>query len=346
MATQKVMYLLGPERVELRDDPVQRPGPGEMLVRIDAATTCGTDVKVYRRGGHPRMLRAPTPFGHELAGTVVEAGAEVEGFRGGDRVVVVNSAACGACGPCLAGRENLCEDLQYLNGAFAEHILVPRRFVERSTYRLPDDLPSEIAALTEPLACVIHGIEACGLSAPADVVLYGAGPIGLLFTGALAAEGHEVTVCDLAASRLDAAARMGASRTLRLEPEMKDVAGAVRALSPGERGFSVAIDATGVGSVWSEAIGSARPGGLVNLFGGCAPGTVVPLDAHLLHYGELTIRGVYHHRPATVRRSLDLLAARVFPADILLSAERRLEDLAEALQMMIRKEALKVVIRS
>jgi L-iditol 2-dehydrogenase len=176
--------------VELRRIPLAAPGPGELLVRIGAATTCGTDVKVLRRGGHPRMLHAPTPFGHEMAGTVVALGTPEIGrqelWQVGDRVVVANSAPCGQCEPCLRGRENLCRDLRYLNGAFAEYILVPARFAAVSTYALPDDLPFEIASLAEPLACVLHGLELCPLERPSDTVVYGGGPIGLLFVNLLA----------------------------------------------------------------------------------------------------------------------------------------------------------------
>ena len=125
--------LTGPEQIEIREVAVPEPGPGELLVRIEAATTCGTDVKVFKRGGHPRMLKVPTLFGHEMAGRVAALGHGVDKFSAGDDVVVGNSAPCTECEPCRRGRENLCEDLHYLNGAFAEFILVPARFVDRNT---------------------------------------------------------------------------------------------------------------------------------------------------------------------------------------------------------------------
>ena len=156
--------LTGPEQIEIRDMPVARPGPGEMLVSVQAATTCGTDVKVFRRGGHPRMLKVPTLFGHEMAGRVAALGDGVVDFKDGDAVVVANSAPCLTCEPCRRGRENLCEDLQYLNGAFAEFILVPERFVQRNTHKIPTGLDFGKAALTEPLACVLHGMNACALA--------------------------------------------------------------------------------------------------------------------------------------------------------------------------------------
>ena len=112
----------------------------EVELKVEAATTCGTDVKVFKRGGHPRMLKVPTLFGHEMAGTVAQVGPEVTQFNLGDRVVVANSAPCGSCEYCSIQRENLCEDLHYLNGAFAEYLKVPARFQEKNTHLLPDEL--------------------------------------------------------------------------------------------------------------------------------------------------------------------------------------------------------------
>ena len=342
--SQRVVYLLGPEKLELRILPVPEPGPGELLVRIEAATTCGTDVKVFRRGGHPRMLKVPAPFGHELAGVVAAIGSGVSLWKAGDHVVVANSAPCGACDYCLRSRENLCTDLQYLNGAFAELILVPPRFVERNTHRVPEDLAPEIAALTEPLACVLHGLDACELKRPSDVLVYGGGPIGLLFVGALKLAGHQVTLADPNASRLDVGRKLGASQALQIARGGGQALEArTRAADPA--GFDCAIDATGVSEVWSDAIDSVRPGGVVNLFGGCAPGTSIQIDTHRIHYSEITLKGVYHHRPATIARALEMLASRSFEARLLLTAERPLDELEAALRSMMRKEALKVVIR-
>lgn len=319
-----------------------------MLLRIEAATTCGTDVKVYRRGGHPRMLEVPTVFGHEFAGTVAAAGEGVERFAPGQRVVVVNSAPCGDCEYCELARENLCTDIRYLNGAFAEYILVPARFVERSTHLLPDRLPTERAALTEPLACVLHGIEACelpgGREATGEIVVLGAGPIGLLFVATLARDGHRVILADPNPGRLEVGRRLGASEAVETA-RGGGQAEVLRKRTDRGRGAHVAIDCTGIPEVWIDAIGSVRPGGLVNLFGGCSPGTSIALDTHRVHYSEITIRGVYHHRPATARRALELLADPTFDAGALLTGERPITETEEALRSMMRKEALKVVIR-
>lgn len=338
--------------------PVPEPGPGELLVRIGAATTCGTDLKVFQRGGHPRMLKAPTPFGHEMAGTIAATGPDVDRFRAGDRVVVANSSPCGVCEWCARGRENLCPDLQYLNGAFSEYLLVPRRFAETGTYPLPSGLPFEIAALAEPLACVLHGLEISALERASEVVIYGGGPIGLLFVDVLANSpadyptpgdyrGHHIVLADPNPARLEAGRRLGADEAVQVGRDGGE-APRLRKLGSGGfggDGFDLAIEATGSPAAWQDALASVRPGGLVQLFGGCPPGTTVPLDTHRLHYSEITVKSAYHHRPATFRRALDLLASGALHPEVLLSAERPLAELEDALRSMRRREALKVVIR-
>ncbi|HAA92973.1 MAG TPA: alcohol dehydrogenase [Rhodospirillaceae bacterium] len=339
--------LLGPEEIELREVPVSPPGDGEVLLQVEAATTCGTDVKVFRRGGHPRMLKVPTLFGHEMAGHVAAVGNGVDGFSEGDAIVVANSAPCLDCDYCKMGRENLCRDLQYLNGAYAEYVPVPARFVARNTHPVPEGLSFARAALTEPLACVIHGIDACDLhryGESSEVAVYGGGPIGLLFVAALANLGHRVLLADPNPSRLEVGVAMGAAEAIEIERDGGQ-AEIVKARSEEGEGVWVAVEATGQPAVWQDAIATVRPGGTVNLFGGCAPGTEVALDTHLLHYSEITVKGVYHHRPDTIRRALDLLGQPAFPADLLLSAEMPIAKTEDALRAMMAKEALKVVIR-
>ena len=340
--------LLGPEHIEIRELAVPRPGPGEALVRIKAATTCGTDVKVFLRGGHPRMLRTPTLFGHEFAGQLVAVGAGVRGVKEGDAVMVANSAPCGSCRPCRQQRENLCEDLHYLNGAYADFIHLPARFVARSTYKLEPNMPFERASLAEPLGCVVHGVQACELEArsrlePVDALIIGGGPIGLLFVSVLARAGHRTVLADPNRSRLEPAARMGAATVVAVARGGKQSDQLV-ALSEDGRGFDVAVDCTGRPEAWSDAVRSVRPGGLVNLFGGCAPDSTLTVDTHRLHYEEITLKGVYHHRPETIRSALDLLADKTFPAGELLSQSRPITEVEHALRAMIAKQALKVVI--
>jgi L-iditol 2-dehydrogenase len=345
--TMRGAVLVGPERIEIRRLPVPRPADGELILRVRAATTCGTDVKVYRRGGHPRMLRVPTLFGHEMAGTVAALGPGVEGIAIGDPLMVANSAACGECDYCRGQRENLCSDLEYLNGAFAEYLHVPARFVATSIYPVPAGLDFDTAALAEPLACVLHGMDACELErrpAGAEVVVFGAGPIGLLFTAALSRDGHRVILADPNAPRLEVGSTMGAAAT-QLIARDGGQAERIRSATAGGLGADVCIDCSGQPAVWSDCVQALRPGGLALLFGGCAPGTRMELDTHLVHYSEITVKGVYHHRPATLRRALDMLCDEAFESGHLLSGVRPIDEVEQALRAMIDKQALKVVIR-
>jgi L-iditol 2-dehydrogenase len=147
-------------RESLRVEPVAVPpiGPGDLLVRVRVALTCGTDVKVFRRGYHARMIVPPAVFGHELAGDVVGVGSDVHGFSAGQRVMAANSAPCGRCNYCLRNRPNLCDDLLFNNGAYAEFIRIPSRIVEKNTYEIPAHVSYRDAALAEPLACVLKGL--------------------------------------------------------------------------------------------------------------------------------------------------------------------------------------------
>jgi len=341
-----VAMLMGPEQIEIREVPVVPPSKGELLISVEAATTCGTDVKVFRQGGHARMLHVPTLFGHEVSGRVQAVGKGVQKFLEGDAVVVANSSPCLDCDYCNMHRENLCRDLQYLNGAYAEYLLIPERFVSRSTHKIPNKLNFSRAALTEPLACVLHGIDACNLEnyeIGSEIAVYGGGPIGLLFVGALADLGFSVILADPNQSRLDVGKAMGAKKVIQIKRDGGQ-ADVVKSLCQNKEGTWVAIDATGQPAVWEDAVSTVRPGGIVNLFGGCKPQTKVSLDAHLLHYSEITVKGVYHHRPDTVRRALMLLAQSRFPADLLLSAKMPIKHAEKALRLMMAKEALKVVI--
>ena len=363
-ARARAIFLVGPEEVELREVKVPRPGPGEILVAIEAATTCGTDLKVFGRGGHPRMLEVPGPFGHEMTGTIVAAGsrgplspagsspkprAGGQGsahLREGDAVVVANSASCGTCPACRAGRENLCPDLAYLNGAYADYLLVPARFVERSTYLRPANLAPELAALSEPLACVEHGLVRLGLATagaaelrPRKILVQGAGPLGLLFVAVLCELGHRVTAADPHALRLEVALKLGAEAGIHIERSWNDEHSSI------DREFEIAIDATGTVSGWTTALGATLPGGTTLFFGGCAPADRIELSTFPIHYDELSLLGSYHHTPRSFRSAIDRLAAARSDYRLLLSYDESLDGVESALRAMIERRALKVVIR-
>jgi L-iditol 2-dehydrogenase len=289
------------------------------------------------------MLQPPCPFGHEISGTIIDVTPEVSGWSVGDRVVVANSASCGKCSPCRDERENLCQELQYLNGAFAEELVVPPLFVERSLYATPTHLAAEIAALAEPLACVVHAYEHLRLDGNRHSLILGGGPIGLMFAFLMTIEGHTVTLADPNEHRLQTALELGAGSVHRITDRENPAAGIPTPMGQ-PSGFEVAVDATGSVAGWNAAVESVGPGGTVSLFGGCAPGTEVTFDTQRLHYHELTLLGTYHHRPGSFSRALEILAAHPTALRPLISSTADLVGVEGALRSMIERRALKVAI--
>jgi len=332
--TMRAVVLYGQEDARLERVPIPRPGPGEVRLRIRAALTCGTDLKVFRRGYHARMIVPPAIFGHELAGEIEALGPGVADWRPGERVVAANSAPCGRCFFCEHEREELCEDLLFLNGAYAEYVVVPERIVRRNLLRLPDALPFEAAALVEPLACAVHGVAETGVRAGETVLVLGAGPLGLLLVRCAVLSEARVLVVGRRADRLQAALAMGAAATLdaATDPVADDW---VRAHTNG-RGADRVIEAVGRPEAWEQAIRLVRKGGTVNLFGGCPAGTELRVDTARLHYDALTLLGTFHHTPATIREALRLLSEGNVPAEVLIQGRASLEELPARLAELAR----------
>ena len=270
-STMKAAILHGREDIRIERVPVPEARPGELIVRVGAALTCGTDLKVFRRGYHARMIVPPALFGHELAGTVVQAGVGVMDFGPGDRVVALNSAPCGLCYFCARGQENLCDDLLFNNGAYAEFIRIPARIVAKNTLHIPDNVPLEHAALTEPLACAVHGFEDSRPRPGDTVAVIGGGPLGLMILHVAALAGYEVIALVKHDGQVEAAQQLGAAHVVQSTSIRKAIR-ETRALTPKNRGVDIAIEAVGVPEAWQEAVELVRKGGTVNFFGGCAAG--------------------------------------------------------------------------
>jgi len=341
--TMQAAVLYGPEDVRMEERPIPKAGPGEVVVKVKAALTCGTDAKVFLRGGHPTMIRPPAIFGHEFAGDVAEVGEGVEGFTPGMRVVSANSAPCNRCFYCKLGRQSMCEDVLYINGAYAEYTSVPPRIVRQNLLEIPAGVPYEHAALVEPLACAVHGAEESGIRVGDIVVVNGAGPIGLFFVQLAKLKGAWVISSDVVTQRLQVAESLGADKIVDASGVADQVA-AVRALTPASRGADVVIEATGVPQVWEKSLLMGRKGAIINLFGGCKPGTSITVDTKLLHYSELTIKGVYHHTPYYVRRALDLIARRQIDAEAFITRRLPLSRVAEALEMIVKHDGIKSAV--
>jgi L-iditol 2-dehydrogenase len=311
IAEMTAAVLYGKEDLRLERVAVPQAGSGELVVRVDAALTCGTDLKVYRRGYHAMMLKPPIPFGHEFAGVVAEVGAGVTAFREGDRVVALNSAPCDACFFCRHDQQNLCENLLFNNGAYAEFIRIPARIVAKNTLLVPDGVPLEHAALTEPLACVVRGLAESGAQAGDTMVVIGAGPIGLMFMHVAELAGVKVIAVVKREDQIAAATLFGATSIVQVGA-MEDVVAATRALTPKGRGADVVIEAVASPATWEWAVDMVRKGGVVNFFGGPPSGTKVKLDTNRLHYGDITLKASFHHTPATCRTAFGLVTSGRF----------------------------------
>ncbi len=330
--TAAVLY--GKEQLRIERVDVPKLAPGDVLVRVRTALTCGTDVKVFRRGYHARMIQPPSLFGHELAGDIVAMGEEVRGFETGDRVVAANSAPCGECYHCRHDQENLCSDLLFNNGAYAEYIRIPERIVRKNMYRIPAHVSYQDAALVEPLSCVMRGLEETGVRPSDSVAVIGLGPIGMMFVR-LATSVYRARVIAVGRrqQQLDRAVRLGASETV-LNDEGADPISLVRKLTEG-RGADVVIEAVGLPEAWQLAVKLLRRGGVVNFFGGCPNGTEVGVDTHLLHYSELTLKASFHHTPALVRKALEAVSSGYVTARDFVNRVEPLVNLLEVMQHLM-----------
>ena len=332
--TAAVLY--GKEDVKIEKVPIPRVGEGEVLVKVQVALTCGTDVKVYQRGYHARMIVPPALFGHELAGIIEEVGPNVRGFKKGMRVVALNSAPCQMCFYCSKHQENLCEDLLFNNGAYAEYIKIPRRIVESNMLAIPNNVSFEEAAMAEPLACVLRGLHETNVEIGDTVVVIGGGPIGLMFVQVAKLTGCNVVAVVKRDSQVTAAKRFGADDIVQIG-EIEDPVEAVRSLTPDRRGADVVIEAVGRPQAWEWSVDMVRKGGTVNFFGGCASGSRVALDTNRLHYSEISLKATFHHTPEGVRKAFALITEKKIRGTDYITGEAPLSRLQQVLRHMLNR---------
>jgi L-iditol 2-dehydrogenase len=324
----RAALLYGPGDLRVEDLPDEEPGPGEVVLRVRSALTCGTDVKAYRRG-HPSVRSYPARFGHEFAGEVRAVGPGVAAFAPVDEVFCANSAPCGVCFQCRRQRFSLCEDLQYLLGGFAEEVRVPARIVAANLHHLPAGLPMALAPLAEPLACAAHAVDRASIEPADSVAIVGGGSLGLMLCALARRAGGRPALLDPHQERLDLAAEFGAVATVQAKRGQADV-DRVRDLTDG-RGAGQVFEAVGRPEAWELAVAMARPGGTVNLFGGCPVGTAVHIPTARVHYQEVLLQGTYHHTPGYVAAALSVLAEGGPPWSRLCGPSVGLERLGEAL---------------
>lgn len=340
--TMRAAVLYGKEDVRLEAVPLPEPAPGELIVRVRAALTCGTDVKVFRRGYHAKMVQLPALFGHEVAGDIAAAGPGVDPFQVGDRVVAANSAPCDQCFFCRRGQPNLCEDLLFNNGAYAEFIRLPERIVRKNTYLIPATLDYRDAALTEPLACALRALDETNPKRGDVVAVMGLGPLGLMLVR-LARYAFHCRVIAIArrVQQLDQAIMLGAETGILLGDDPAALVAEARAQTGGY-GPDIVVEAIGQPHTWELATKLVRKGGTVNFFGGCPAGTAVTLDTTLLHYSEISCKATFHHTPAHIRRALQLIAEEVVTANQFVTASEPLDALPRVLSNLANHRGLHI----
>jgi L-iditol 2-dehydrogenase len=336
-----------PGELKAEQVPIPKAGLGELIVKNQVALTCGTDVKMFKRG-HP-LAKPPQIMGHEFAGTISEVGSSVAHFRVGMKVVAANSAPCNKCFYCLMHQPNLCEHLDESivgftwPGSYAEYVRIPEGIVRQNTFQVPDGVPLESIASLEPLACVVHGWDLVGQVPGGTAVIIGGGPVGLLHAQLARLNGaKQVAMCDVIPERLREAEKIGVDTPINSANE--NLVERVLMLTKG-RGADIVVEAVGRGETWESTIGLVRKGGKILLFGGCASGTMVSFNADKIHYGEMHIQGAFHHTPAAVERAFRLIVSGQVSIEPLISHEMPLEKAEEALRLMGEGKALKVALR-
>jgi L-iditol 2-dehydrogenase len=339
----KAALLYGVKDLRIEDVELPKVEAGEVLVKVRAATTCGTDLKIFQRGYVEKVIKLPTIFGHEWAGDVVEVSKGLDWPEKGMRVRAGNSAPCLHCTMCQRGEYNLCENMIWLWGAYAEYIKIPVRMVFVNMQEIPSEVAYEEAAITEPLACVLHGVEEARAKLGDTVAIIGAGPIGLLHLLTVRKMGAKrVVMIDLVDERLNFAERLGADEIINGKTE--DAVEKVRQLTGGY-GADVAIEAIGLPATWEQALRLVRKGGTVLEFGGCPPGTEIKVNTETLHYGELTVLGAFHATPLHFRKALDMIASRMIDVRPLVTKRMKLEEITQAFEILsTSKTEIKIAI--
>lgn len=340
----KAMRFYAPLDIRFEEVDIPEPQRGEVRIKIEAALTCGTDIKTYKRG-HPVLIKkVPSGFGHEFSGVIEKIGEDVQGFNVGDRVVAANSAPCGKCFFCKRGDYNLCENLTFLNGAYAEYINIPSQIVKKNLIKLPDDLSFEKAAFAEPLANVVHGVEKTHIKAGETVGVVGLGPIGLMFCKLAKLKGARVIAAGRNPIKLQLAKDFaGADEIIDLK-KYQNPEKIFLEFTEEKKGLDVAIECVGLPEIWERMFTFVRRGGRVHLFGGCESGSKIEIDTRRLHYDEIKVLSVFHHTPQYFREALRLIASGKVDVEKLITLRMKLEDTEKALLAHQKGEAIKVLI--
>ena len=342
----KAVRYYAPNDIRYEEVKIPELKEGEILVKVQAALTCGTDVKTFRRG-HPVLIKkVPSGFGHEFSGVIEKMDETVQGFSVGDRVVCANSAPCGECFYCRRGEFELCENLDLLNGAYAQYIAVPKRIVEKNTLIIPKNLSFAQAAFAEPLSNVVHGIAKTPINKGDVVGVMGIGPIGLMFAKLAKLKGAKVIAMGRNPLKLKMAQEFADADVVIDVNKYPDPTEFIMNYTNEHRGLDVAIECVGLPSMWEKMFSLVRKGGYVHFFGGCASGTSVNIDTKRLHYDEVKIISSFHHTPKYFREALDLIASGKIDVEKLITKHMDMKYAKKAIEMHRDGEAIKILLEN
>lgn len=340
----KAIRFYAPNDIRYEEISIPELQPGEILVKVKAALTCGTDVKTFKRG-HPVLIKkVPSGFGHEFSGIVEKS--KNKKFKVGMPVVSANSAPCGECFFCKKGEFELCENLDLLNGAYAEYIVIPKRIADKNTYIIPDNLPFEKAAFAEPLSNVIHGISKTPINKGDSVGIMGIGPIGLIFAKLAKLKGARVIVFGRNPLKLKSAKEFSKADKIVDINKNPDIDEIVKDFTNEKRGLDVAIECVGMPEMWEKMFSLVRKGGYVHFFGGCKKNSKVSLDCTRLHYDEVKIISSFHHAPKYFKEALDMIASGDINVEKLITKKMKMENAKQAIEEHRDGKAIKILLEN
>lgn len=340
----KAIRLLGKERIELQEIPVPEIGPGEMLIRVRAASICGTDVRMMRNGYRDVSESNPLTLGHEFAGEIAEIGAGVTGYSVGQRVSVAPNVGCGTCDMCVSGNTHLCEHYDAfgvtMDGGFAEYVRIPARAIAQGNVSPMDrDISFQEAALAEPLSCVWNGQKLIGVRPGDDVLVIGLGPIGLMHIMVAKILGAgKILVNDLSGERLDKAAELFPD----VIPLRGEIGPALAGL--GMKGVDLCIIAAPAPTAQAQSPEYMNMNGRLLFFGGLPAGKeIVPINTNLIHYRQLRIQGCTRQSISEYRLCLKLVNDGRIPLELIMSDTYPPEAFREAFDAAAAAKGLKHV---
>lgn len=330
--------------LEVKDTPIKKMEPTDVMIKIMAVGICGSDVHYYDTGRIGNfILDAPLIMGHESAGQIVAVGNEVQDFKVGDRVAIEPGIPCGKCEYCRTGRYNLCPDMEFMatppvDGDLTQYITYPADFV----YPIPDDMSYEVGSLSEPFSVSVHAAQLMDIQPGKTVFISGAGPVGLLsILAAKAFNAGDIIISDAEESRLDMAKEFGAAHTI--DVTKKDVKEEVKSFTNGE-GVDYVMEASGNNGAESDALLTLKPGGKIAYIGMPAQDTT-PLDITFMTTNEPQIFGVFRYAN-TYPLAIEILHGQMELANRLLTDFYSLDEVTDAFERTRtgKSDSLKTII--